>query len=157
MKIAENTVVSMEYTLTDEAGQVLDQSAGREPLSYVHGRQEIVPGLERALAGKSPGDEFSVTVSPEEGYGVVDEGLLFEVPRTQLPPDLKPEQGMQLLVDGPSGPTPVVLTEVKADSVVMDANHPLAGKALTFAIEVKSVGEAEKPQKDCCSSGSCGS
>ena len=159
MKISNNTVVSMDYILTDDDGQVLDQSAGRGPLSYVHGRQEIVPGLEQALSGRSAGDEFSVSVTPEEGYGVSDEQLHFEVPRADLPPDLTPESGMQLIVSGPTGQRPVTITEVRDESVILDANHPLAGKTLNFAIQVRSVREvaAEELQDDCCASGTCGS
>ena len=159
MKISNNTVVSMDYILTDDGGQVLDQSAGRGPLSYVHGRQEIVPGLEQALSGRSAGDDFSVSVTPEEGYGVLDERLTFEVPRADLPPDLTPEPGMQLIVSGPGGQRPVTITEIRDESVILDANHPLAGKTLNFAVQIRGVREAaaEALQDDCCASGTCGS
>lgn len=159
MKIADNTVVSMEYVLTNDDGEVLDQSAGRGPLSYVHGRREIVPGLERALTGKGPGDALSVSVAPEDGYGILDPRLKVEVPRTDLPDDLEPAPGMTLLMSGPTGQRPVTVTEVTDAHVTLDANHPLAGQTLNFDIEIKSVREAEAAdlQDDCCAAGTCGS
>ena len=103
MQIAENTFVSIEYILKDESGSIIDQSAGRGPLSYVQGRGEVVPGLERALEGKRAGDELSVSLIPEDAYGVYDEALTFEVPRSSLPPNIDPRVGLQLFMSAPTG------------------------------------------------------
>lgn len=160
MQIANDSVVSIEYTLTDDAGKVLDASAGRGPLQYIHGRQEIVPGLEKALTGRRDGDRVAVSISPADGYGEYDESRTVEVPRSQLPPSLEPRKGMQLMMGAPGGgQVPVTVTKVKVDSVVIDQNHPLAGKSLHFDVEVKGVRKARQDElvSDCCSSGTCGS
>jgi FKBP-type peptidyl-prolyl cis-trans isomerase SlyD len=159
MQIAKDFVVSIEYTLTDDDGNVIDQSAGNGPLSYVHGHDQIVPGLEKALTGKRVGDKLSVSVPPEEGYGAYDEELVFEVPRSELPPSIQPVKGMDLSMSGPDGnPVPVTIIKVKLNSVTLDGNHPLAGKTLHFAVDVSGVRKAtpeDLMKNDCCSTGTC--
>lgn len=158
MQIANNSVVSIEYTLSDETGTVLDASKGDGPISYIHGRGELVPGLERELLGKLPGDAVSILLAPEDAYGVYDDELSFEVERSQLPADMQPQPGMQVIMSGPDHELPVTIVEVAADSVRMDGNHPLAGKSLHFAVEVKAVRElADEDLADCCRAGTCGS
>jgi len=139
MKIAAHTAVSIEYHLTDDSGTVLDSSQGQAPLSYVHGTESLVPGLESELEGRSAGDEFKVRVPPELAYGMRDEGMVHSVPREQFPAG-DVVVGMQVQARMDDG-EPVVLTVVglEKDSVRLDANHPLAGMHLNFAIKVVDV------------------
>jgi FKBP-type peptidyl-prolyl cis-trans isomerase SlyD len=142
MQIADRTVASFNYTLTNDAGEVLDSSTGREPLTYLHGGGNIVAGLEKAMTGKKTGDKFNVDVSPEEGYGVHNPGLVQVVPRDAFRGvnDLQP--GMQFRAESDNGPMSVVITAIEGDKVTVDGNHPLAGAALHFAIEITEVREA---------------
>ena len=142
MQISPNTVVAFHYTLTDDAGQVIDTSDGREPLTYLHGAGHIVPGLEKQMEGRAAGDKFVADVIPEEGYGAHHAELMQEVPRDAFPgvPDIQP--GMQFQGRGPQGEISVTVTRVEGDKIFIDGNHPLAGKALHFAIEVTAVREA---------------
>jgi FKBP-type peptidyl-prolyl cis-trans isomerase SlyD len=142
MEIADRCVASFNYTLTNDAGEVLDSSEGREPLSYLHGKGNIVTGLEKAMAGKKPGDKFKVEVKPEEGYGVHNPALVQEVPRDAFRGIDKIEPGMQFRAESDRGPMMVVVTAVQGDKVTVDGNHPLAGATLHFAIEVTDVREA---------------
>ena len=142
MQIAERCVASFHYTLTNDQGEVLDSSSGRGPLTYLHGAGNIVPGLERAMAGKVPGDRFEVTVAPEEGYGIRHPSLVQVVPRVAFQGVDQIEPGMQFHAQGPQGPMAVTVTRVEADEVTVDGNHPLAGVPLHFAIEVTEVREA---------------
>jgi len=140
MQIQADMVVSLEYTLKNDAGEVLDANEGAAPLYYLHGHGNIVEGLEAALSGRSVGDTLNVTVAPEQGYGVRDETMIFDVPRKNLPKDLEPEVGMQLGMSSEDGETvPVWIREVSTDSVRLDANHELAGETLHFAVKVLSV------------------
>jgi FKBP-type peptidyl-prolyl cis-trans isomerase SlyD len=142
MQIAQNSVAAFHYTLTDDHGQIIDSSAGRDPLTYLHGSGQIVPGLEKQMEGRSAGDKFSADVAPEEGYGVHHPELMQEVPREafQGVEDIQP--GMQFQGRGPQGEINVTVTRVDNDKVFIDGNHPLAGKTLHFAIEVADVREA---------------
>jgi FKBP-type peptidyl-prolyl cis-trans isomerase SlyD len=139
MQIAEHAVASFHYTLTDDAGQVIDSSEGREPLVYLQGSGQIVPGLEKAMEGRQVGDRFQVDVRPEEGYGVRHDELLQEVPREafQGVEDIQP--GMQFQGRGPQGTINVTVTKIEDGKVFIDGNHPLAGQTLHFAIEVTGV------------------
>ena len=142
MQIAKNTVVTMNYTLTDPQGQVLDSSEGREPLAYLHGASNIIPGLEAALSGKAVGDSLTVTVPPEQGYGPHDPNLVQPVPRAnfQGAPDIKP--GMQFQAHTSEGTRVVTVVKVDEQNVTVDANHPLAGMDLKFDVSVVGVREA---------------
>ncbi|HXS02934.1 MAG TPA: peptidylprolyl isomerase [Rhodanobacter sp.] len=142
MQITRNSVAAFHYTLTDDQGQVIDSSAGRDPLAYLHGSGQIVPGLEKQMEGRSAGDKFSAEVAPEEGYGVHHPELMQEVPREafQGVEDIRP--GMQFQGRGPQGEINVTVTRVENEKVFIDGNHPLAGKTLHFAIEVADVREA---------------
>ena len=142
MQIADNTVVSFHYTLTDGEGQVVDSSEGREPLTYMHGTGQIVPRLEKMMVGHAAGDQFKVEVAPEEGYGVRHAELEQQVPREafQGVEDIQP--GMQFQGRGPQGVINVTVTRIENDVVYIDGNHPLAGKTLNFAVEVTDVREA---------------
>ncbi|HEX2736283.1 MAG TPA: peptidylprolyl isomerase [Polyangiaceae bacterium] len=140
MKIQSNSVVAIDYTLKGDDGTVIDTSEGDEPLTYLHGHNNIVEGLEEALTGLGVGDSLDVIVPPEKGYGTHDEDLVFEVPREHLPDDVEPEAGMQLTMTSDDGEeVPVTITKVLAKSVEVDANHELAGSRLHFSVVVRSI------------------
>lgn len=145
--IQNNMDVGMEYTLTVD-GAVVDSTQGKASFHYVQGRGQIIPGLERQLAGLHVNDTKDVTVSPEEGYGVVDQAAFVEVPKSQLPSGSTPEVGMMLQGVNPSGQTfRAVVSEVKADKVMLNLNHPLAGKTLTFKVKIASIAPAAPAAK----------
>ena len=142
--IEEGAMVQLEYTLKDDGGTVLDTNKGRGPFTYTQGQQQIVPGLEKALGGMHAGEEKQVIVKPEDGYGPVDPAAQTEVPTEQLPPDSL-KVGAQLVARSPDGGTMLVrIKEVKENTVIIDLNHPLAGKTLHFDVKVLGV---EPPKK----------
>ncbi|MBP5248281.1 MAG: peptidylprolyl isomerase [Fibrobacter sp.] len=135
MSIAENTKVAIHYTLKDDEGKIIDSSAGKEPLNYVHGQGMIVQGLEKALTGKNVGDKFSVDVAPAEGYGEYNPELVRALPKSAFQADeIKP--GMVFYAQTPAGIMPLTVSKVEGDNVMIDMNHELAGKTLHFEIEV---------------------
>lgn len=142
MSITNNNVVQFHYTLTSDGGETIDSSEGREPLAYLHGHDNIVPGLEKEMEGKQVGDKFDVKVAPAEGYGERHLEMIQQVPRTafQGVDDIQP--GMQFEAQTDAGPRPVVVTAVDADTVTVDGNHPLAGENLNFAVEVTEIRDA---------------
>lgn len=139
MQIANDVVVSIEYTLTDDQGNVIDSSVGGEPLAYLHGAGNIIPGLEEALEGKAVGDSFKVTVQPSEGYGEKDEGLLQVVPRSMFRGVDQIEPGMQFHAQTDYGMQVITVAKVEGDNVTVDGNHPLAGQNLNFDVKVLEV------------------
>ncbi|WP_025733803.1 FKBP-type peptidyl-prolyl cis-trans isomerase [Carnimonas nigrificans] len=142
MQIAPNSVVSFHYTLTNDEGEVLDSSEGREPLSYLQGKGNIIPGLERQLEGREAGDKLQVRVEPAEGYGEVQPQLVQEVPRASFQGVESIEPGMQFQAQTQGGPLLVTVTKVEGDTVTVDGNHPLAGQPLNFDVAVETVREA---------------
>ncbi|HEY8666423.1 MAG TPA: peptidylprolyl isomerase [Tepidisphaeraceae bacterium] len=142
MQIGKNSVVAIDYTLTNPQGEVLDTSKGRGPLTYLHGVGGLIPGLERELEGKGAGDALQVTVVPEDGYGVRDDKMIHDVPRAsfQGAPELK--VGMQFQAQSPQGTRIVRIVDIEGDNVKVDANHPLAGVPLHFDVNVVSVRQA---------------
>ncbi len=143
MVVAQDKVVSFHYTLTNDAGEVLDSSSGGDPLAYLHGQGNIVAGLEKALAGRQAGDKLQVRVEATDGYGVRDAALVKRVPRRSFGSvgDIKP--GMQFQAQLERGQTRVVtVTAVKGDMVTIDGNHPLAGQDLNFDVEITEVRDA---------------
>ena len=142
MTITANSAVSFHYTLTDSEGVELDSSQGQEPLEYLHGHGNIIPGLEKALEGKTAGDSLEVAIEPAEGYGEVQPELIQEAPRSafQGVEDLQP--GMRFEAETNQGPLPVVITAVSDETVTVDGNHPLAGKVLNFSVTADDVREA---------------
>jgi FKBP-type peptidyl-prolyl cis-trans isomerase SlyD len=146
MQISQNTVVSIDYTLTGDDGQVIDTSEGREPLVYLHGHQNIIPGLEKAIEGAAEGDELEVSVEPEEGYGPYRDDLVQDVPRDAFAGIDKVEPGMSFRAESNAGPMTVVVREVGDDSITVDGNHMLAGKVLNFKVAVKDVREATESE-----------
>ena len=140
MKISNGQVVGIDYSLHLGDGEVVDASSPGEPLTYLHGEGQIVPGLESALEGLDVGERKQVVVSPSDGYGEHDPRGIQEVPRTAFPPGFEPKVGMELTAEGPQGePVPFVVREVKLEAVVIDLNHPLAGKTLHFDVTVREV------------------
>lgn len=146
MQIAENSVARFHYTLTNDAGEVIDSSRGREPLAYLHGAGNIVPGLEEAMAGKQVGDAFQVEVAPEDGYGLHQEGLVQEVPRAAFQGVDEIEPGMSFQAQTPQGVHSVTVTKVTSELVTVDGNHPLAGQTLHFDVEVTQVRAATEEE-----------
>lgn len=142
MQITEQTVATFHYTLTNSAGEVIDASPEGQPLAYLHGAGNIVPGLEQAMTGRRAGDRFDVVVSPELGYGVRDPGMVQVVPRAAFQGVDTIEPGMQFQAQGGHGVMLVTVAAVDADSVTVDGNHPLAGVPLHFSIEVAQVRQA---------------
>jgi FKBP-type peptidyl-prolyl cis-trans isomerase SlyD len=147
MKVADGSAVEIDYKLHLGDGKVVDESTPEEPLTYIHGQGHIVPGLEAALEGMSPGEEKKVVVPPDEAYGDSDPEQVQEVERSVFPADMKLEAGMQLMAHGPEGESlPVSIREVKEDKVVVDLNHPLAGQTLHFDVKVRTVRAATEEE-----------
>lgn len=146
MQIAKNTVVAIDYRLTDDDGQVLDSSEGREPLSYLHGAGAIIPGLERELDGKHAGDQLKIAVAARDGYGERNEALQQDVPREQFDGIENLELGMQFRVDSNIGPKVITVVRIADEVVTIDGNHPLAGVNLNFAVTVREVREATEEE-----------
>ncbi|MBA2778540.1 FKBP-type peptidyl-prolyl cis-trans isomerase [Billgrantia kenyensis] len=146
MNIAPQRVVTLHYVLSDAQGQVLDDSRARaKPLEYLHGHDNIMVGLERALTGLEVGDTQEVTLAPEEAYGARNEALVQQVGRNAFPlDDLAP--GMRFQTPGDDGPQIVTVLEVRDGSVLVDTNHPLAGQTLCYAVEVLEVREANRAE-----------
>lgn len=142
MAIKQDSVVSIHYTLKDDAGEVIDTSASGDPLTYLHGHGNLIPGLERELEGKSTGDKLNVTVGPADGYGEYDDRLIQDVPRRAMRGISNVEVGMPLHVQTEHGTRMVTVTRVLGDMVTIDGNHPLAGKNLNFEVEVTGVRDA---------------
>jgi len=140
MKIDDKSVVSIHYKLTNDKGDVLDSSEGKDPLVYMHGTNSLIDGLEKELKGKNAGDKMDVTVQPEEGYGVVNPDLVKEVPHSAFKgvDDIQP--GMQFEATSPEGHLQLItIEEIKEESIRVNANHPLAGEVLHFNVSVEEV------------------
>jgi FKBP-type peptidyl-prolyl cis-trans isomerase SlyD len=146
MPIAQNSVVTIHYTLKDDAGEVIDSSREGDPIAYLHGHGNLVPGLERELEGKSTGDKVNVSVTPEHGYGEYDKNLVQQVPRRAMQGIKNVTVGMRLQAQTPQGPRAVVVTRLVGDMVTIDGNHPLAGKNLNFDVEITDVREATEEE-----------
>ena len=132
--------VRIHYTGTLDDGTEFDSSAGREPLEFSLGSGQVIAGFDNAVEGMAVGDSKTVTLPPDEAYGDRHEKLLQEVPKTSLPDDMKPEVGMALQTQSPDGQVMnLVIADVSEESITVDANHPLAGQALTFAIELVEI------------------
>lgn len=140
MTIENGDTVQVHYTGTLEDGTEFDSSRDRAPLEFTVGEGQVIPGFEDMVRGLEAGDTETATLQPEDAYGERDEQRLIEVERDQLPDEIEPEIGMQLEIQQPNGrPARVSITEIGDETVTLDANHPLAGKELTFEIEVLDV------------------
>ncbi len=146
MIIENDKVASIDYTLTNDAGETLDSSIGREPLTYLQGHQNIIPGLEKALEGKTTGDKLKVTVPPEEAYGTTNPALVQVVSRDVFQGVDNIDVGMSFQAQGDGGPIIVTVTKIEGDQITIDGNHPLADMTLTFDVEVKDVREATEEE-----------
>jgi len=142
MQVAKNTVVAIDYKLSDNNGEVLDQSQEGQPLEYVHGGGNIIPGLENALEGKEIGEDVSVQVQPSEAYGERSEELQQDVPKEMFQGVDQVENGMRFQAQTQEGTSIVTVTDVGEEQVTVDANHPLAGETLNFEVKVNNVREA---------------
>lgn len=160
MKIEKDKWVAIHYTLTDETGKQIDSSVNGAPLGYVHGRGYLIQGLENELEGKSAGDKFKAVIQPELGYGTYDERMVAEINRDQFDSSMGIEIGMQFQVMTPGGPAIVRVVKIDGDKITIDGNHELAGKVLTFDVEVVEVRDATEEElnpRGCGGCGGCGS
>ena len=139
MQVADNTAVSIHYTLTNDEGEVLDSSADGDALVLLQGSGNIISGLENALAGKTVGDKFNVRIPPEEAYGELEDGLVDVLSREMFEGIDDIQVGMQFHADVSSGSGIVTVVHIDGDNITIDGNHPLAGVALTFDVEVVDV------------------
>ena len=142
--VAADKVVSFHYTLTDDDGEEIDSSEGDDPMMYLHGAENIVPGLENALLGKRAGDRFDVKVAPRDGYGERDERAIHQVSRDQFPEGMPVQPGVQIEAQDPDSESsiPAWITAVEGNKVTIDFNHPLAGVTLHFVGEITAVRDA---------------
>ena len=148
MKNTENPVVSIHYTLTNKAGEKLDSSISAEPLSYLHGAGNIIPGLEDALSDSSIGDKLTVTIEAADAYGERNEEKIQTVAKEMFQGIDNIEAGMQFQADSSSGPAIVTITKVEGDNITIDGNHPLAGEQLTFEVEVMDIRPATETEME---------
>ena len=143
LMIGKHSVVSIHYTLKDDDGQVMDTSEGREPLAYLHGENNLIPGLESELQGKTAGAKFQATIEPKDAYGEINDDFIQTINKQMFQgvDDIQP--GMTFVAQGDGGQQRQVrVVEVEGDDVTIDANHPMAGKTLHFDVEVVEVREA---------------
>ena len=143
--IANNNVVSFHYTLTNAEGETLDKSQG-EPLVYLHGAGNIIPGLEKALEGKTVGDKFTVTIPAAEGYGEYNPDLVQEVPAQMFQGVENIESGMQFQAQTDDGVQVVTVKAIEGENIIVDANFPLAGQDLTFEVEIAEIRDASEEE-----------
>ena len=146
MKISKGKVVSIEYTLTDEKGEILDSSKGQGPLMYIQGHGNVISGLENSLEGRSAGENVKVTVPPKDAYGEREEGRTMQVKKDNFKGVDELEVGMQFHAQGSSGTQVVTVTAIDGDIVTVDANHPLSGRTLNFDVSIVAVRDATKQE-----------
>lgn len=147
--IADGKVVSIHYKLTLDDGNVVDSSEGQDPLDYLHGAQNIVPGLERELTGKSIGDSLQVKVAPADGYGERHDGAMQTVDRGAFPADAQVEEGVTFqAMDENNNPLLGTITKIEGTQITVDFNHPLAGMNLNFDIKVEAIREATDQERE---------
>ena len=146
MQIAQDRVVFIHYTLTSDAGEVIDSSAGGAPLAYLQGHGNLIPGLERELTGKQTGDRLKVRVAPADAYGDRDAALVQDVPRAAFRGIDDIQVGMQFQAESNQGPRTVTVTKIVDDAITVDGNHPLAGQHLNFEVEITDVRAATEEE-----------
>ena len=142
MQATKDAVVTIDYTLTDTTGQVIDTSKGKDPLPYIHGHATIIPGLERALDGKSVGDRIQVTIAPVDAYGEKDAKMVSKMPRSAFQGAPQLAVGMKFEARGDQGAQVVTVTDITGDEVTIDGNHPMAGVTLNFDVTIKDIRQA---------------
>lgn len=147
MAISKNKAVSIAYNVkTAEDGTLIDSATSSAPLEYLHGYQNLIPGLENALEGRKIGDKFSIDIQAENAYGEYNEQLVQRVPKDVFEGADHLEVGMRFLADTDMGPVPVQITDIDGDHVIVDGNHLLAGKDLSFDVEVIAVRDATEDE-----------
>ncbi len=158
MKAAQNLFVSIDYSLSLDSGDQVDSSPEGEPLGFVLGAGQIIPGLEKALVGKAAGDEARITLEPEDAYGPVQDDLFQNIPKAKFPEGVEVKPGAAFQAQGPRGPMMITVSAVNDDeTVTIDLNHPMAGKRLVFDVKVVEVREAKEEELTRLSSGcACG-
>lgn len=160
MKIEQNKMVKIHYTLKDDEGNTIDSSIGKEALEYLHGFGMLIPGMERELENHEKGDKFTTVIEPKDGYGEYNPQYVVDVPRDRFDTDAKIEVGMKFQADTPTGAMLVTVTKVSDDTITIDSNHELAGKTLHFEVEVVDVRDATEaelaPYTNAGGCGSCG-
>jgi FKBP-type peptidyl-prolyl cis-trans isomerase SlyD len=146
MQVADNMAVSIHYTLTNDEGEVLDSSINDEALVYLHGTGNIIPGLEDAMNGKAVGDKFKVRIAAEDAYGEQSDEMIQVIHREMFEGIDEIELGMQFHADVGSGSGEVTIVNIDGDDITIDGNHPLAGVALTFDVEVVAIRPSTKEE-----------
>ena len=148
MTIQKNSVVTINYMLKDDSGGLIESSEGQEPLTYLHGQGNIIPGLETSLEGRSAGESINISIQPEDAYGVWEESKILNIPKGQFSGVDDVKTGMQFSVHSNEGEQIVTVTKVEGETVTVDANHPLAGKTLDFDVTVVGIRDATKDELD---------
>ena len=143
MKVIKNTIVTLEYVMMDHSGEVLESSKIDGDYDYLHGIGEMLPGVERALSGLEKGDSIDITISPEDGFGIKNDELIFEVDKEIFPEDTQLEAGMEFDVEDEDGDNIITILELRGDKVLVDKNHPLSGETLKVQAEILDVRMAE--------------
>jgi len=142
MEIAEKNYVAIDYTLTLESGREIDKSPEGQPLGFITGFGQVIPGLEKALMGRTAGENAQLVIEPDEAYGPVRDDLFQEIPKSQFPSDIELKQGMNFEAQSPRGPMMITISKINDDDTVsVDLNHPMAGKQLHFDVNVVEVRE----------------
>jgi FKBP-type peptidyl-prolyl cis-trans isomerase SlyD len=146
-KVSSGKVVSFSYTLSDDSGNTLEKTESGEPMQYLHGHQNIIPGLESQLEGMDIGDTKKVSVKPSDGYGEFDQNLVFKVPRENFPQGVEITPGMEFQTQTEAGPLIIRVEEVNEGHVIVNANHPMAGQTLHFDVKIEDVRDATSQEK----------
>ena len=146
MKIGEKKVGIIHYTLNDDKGETLDSSEGKPPLAYIHGMKNLIPGMEKGLEGKEPGEKIHIVVLPEEAYGIRDNNLVNEVPLANFPEKEQAKVGVQFQAKTPEGVKIATVIKVEGETVTVDFNHQLAGETLHFDVEIVEVRDASEEE-----------
>ncbi len=146
MQISKNSVVSIDYILTDAKGEILDQSSEGHPLAFIHGTGQLIPGLEKALVGKAKGDALKAEVPCAEAYGIRDNSLIQVLPKSDFEEIEELEVGLELEAESEDGIRIITVTKVEGDTITVDGNHPLAGVDLTFDVKIVDVREATQEE-----------
>jgi len=140
--IAKDTVVTFNYTGKTSDGNVFDSTTGKQPLTVIFGEGNLIPGLEKAMMGMKPGEKKSINVQAADAYGPHHDEMVLDVPISSFPKDMQLTEGEELVSQTPQGPLPIKIVKIDKDTVKVDLNHPLAGKDLTFDVQVISVRKA---------------
>lgn len=156
MKIQDKSFVAIDYTLSLDSGETIDQSQEGTPFGFICGTGQVIPGLEQGLMNREKGEKVQLTIEPANGYGDFRPDMLRDIPRTQFPAEMKLQEGMPFEAQSPQGPLRFIIKEVRDDAIVADFNHPLAGKTLHFDITISDVREASPEELSCAPGGTCG-